>query len=401
MDSALQRIRGRHLSVLVALVVGLAGLVTLLPPPAQAAPVPTVGFTKVAGGLVRPVQVGAFPDGSGRVAVVQKAGTVRLVRGSSLAAGNYLDLRSKVISTASGDGEQGLLGLAFGRSFTTNPVVFVTYVRKDGALVVAKLRAYRSSSPNIRATTEQILLVIPHPTFTNHNGGSILFGRDGLLYITTGDGGGAGDPRDQARRATSLLGKVLRIDPYRTCSGRLYCVPATNPFSSSTVNRREIYLWGLRNPWRASVDQVTGDLWIGDVGQNAFEEVHRIRQGAKGANLGWPCREGNAIYDASRCGSAAYVAPVVAYCHTGAPGCAPALAGQSVTGGEVYRGKRISGLAGQYVFGDFISGNVWRLSGSTMFRITSLPLVTDFGRAADGEILAVTYTGSLYRLGPK
>lgn len=403
MSKSLLRLSRRRVSVFVAWSVGMAGLVALVPPPAQAATVPNVGFSQIASGFARPVQVSAFPDGSGRVAVVEKGGTVRVARGSSVLSGTYLDLRSKVIATASGDGEQGLLGLAFGRTFVTNPVVFVTYVRKDGALVVAKLRAYKSSSPNIRSTTEQILMVVPHPTYTNHNGGSILFGRDGLLYITTGDGGGAGDPRDQARRRDSLLGKVLRIDPYRTCAGLRYCIPATNPFAgqSSGGFRKEIYLWGLRNPWRASVDATTGDLWIGDVGQNRFEEINRIPANTRGANLGWPCREGNALYDASRCPTGSTFAPRVVYCHNGAPGCDPAMAGQSVTGGEVYRGKRIAGLAGQYVFGDFISGNVWRLSGATMIPITTLPLVTDFGQAPDGEVLAVTYTGALYRLDAK
>ena len=242
--------------------------------------------TRVATGLVNPVLVRSANDGTNRLFVVEQAGRIRTVVGSTI-TGTYLDLRSVVTS----GGERGLLGLAFPRDFATYHYFWVSYTRSDGALVIARFQARSAGSPTVLVGTRRIVMVIPHPTYANHNGGDIAFGADGYLYIGTGDGGSGGDPRNNAQSLRSLLGKMLRVN-VRCAVSYVYCVPPTNPYATSTVARHEIWMYGLRNPWRWSFD-TNGNQWIGDVGQGRYEEIDAISAtSAKRRNLGWSCREG-------------------------------------------------------------------------------------------------------------
>jgi glucose/arabinose dehydrogenase len=219
----------------------------------------------------------------------------------------------------------------------------------------------------------------------------LAFGRDGYLYLSTGDGGGGGDPFAHAQNRRSLNGKLLRIDARHSCGAHFYCIPKTNPYAKSKIYRKEIWAYGLRNAWRFSVDAATGDLWVADVGQDRYEEVTRIPHGRAGWNLGWSCREGNHIYNASRCSSSArYHAPTIEYAHP---------VGEAVIGGYVYRGTAYSKLLkGLYIYGDFISGRVWVYGRGHSHQAASLGAnrLSAFGQTRLGEIYATTYDGNLY-----
>jgi glucose/arabinose dehydrogenase len=221
----------------------------------------------------------------------------------------------------------------------------------------------------------------------------LAFGREKLLYISTGDGGGTGDPFANAQDRSTLSGKVLRINPFRGCSGRHYCIPPKNPYSAPGGARGSIWLYGLRNPWRFSVDSATGDLWIADVGQDKYEEVTRVPYAERAWNLGWSCREGRSVYNASRCSAAAtYHDPTIAYPHS---------RGEAVIGGYVYRGSTYASLlAGLYVFGDFVSGNVWVNGQGTNVRVGNVGAnrLTAFGQDGTGELWATTLDGGLYQV---
>ena len=360
-----------------------------------------VGGRVVARGLVQPTAVVSLPDG--RILVAERRGTVRVVRHGVLQRGFYLDLRARV--SASG-GERGLLGLAVDPGFAVSGRLWATYTAKGsgskaGALVLARAVATSPGAAVVALRHVRAVMAIPHAGASNHNGGSIVFGPDGLLYWGTGDGGGGGDGFDNARHGSALLGKILRLDVRRTCGARLYCVPASNPrFSRGQTSwRPEVWAIGLRNPWRMSVDPATGALWIGDVGQDRWEEVDRVATGPGGFDFGWPCREGRSSYDASRCAGRTMTAPLLVRCHPdGVAGCAASQGGQSLTGGEVYRGSAQPLLRGVYVFSDFLTGNLWLYRGGVIARAGTLRYVSSFGRSARGEVLAVTFGGALVRL---
>jgi hypothetical protein len=292
-----------------------------------------------------------------------------------------------------------MLGLAFAPDFRTSRLLWVTYTRADGALVLARLRAPSATASRVSPTTRRTVLVVPHPGTTNHNGGDIAFGPDGNLYLGTGDGGGSGDPRRQAQSTRSLLGKILRLDV--RCATARYCIPATNPYARSGSGvRKEIWMRGVRNPWRFSFDR-DGSIWVADVGQNRYEEVTRVPRAAqRGANLGWSCKEARSTYAADRCRSgAAYRAPSFVLCHQGeVPGCPTARAGRSITGGYVYRGTRQPRMAGTYVVADFVTGRLWPWRAGVLGAPTRLAQVTSFGVDDDGELLAVTISGGLHRI---
>ena len=360
-----------------------------------------VGGKLVARGFVQPTAVVSLPDG--RVLVAERRGTVRVVANGRLQRGFYLDLRARV---AAGGNERGLLGLVVDPTFGSTGRLWAAYTAKGtgsaaGALVLARAVAATAGAGAVPLRQVRTVMSIPHPGASNHNGGSLVFGPDGLLYWGTGDGGGGGDGFDNARQGSSLLGKVLRLDVRRTCGTKRYCVPPSNPrFSQGrTTWRPEIWAIGLRNPWRMSVDPATGALWIGDVGQDRFEEVDRVATGTGGFDFGWPCREGRSSYDASRCGGRTMTAPLLVRCHPGGvSGCSASQGGESITGGVVYRGSAQILLRGVYVFSDFITGNLWLYRGGVIARAGTLRYVSSFGRSARGEVLAVTYGGSLVRL---
>lgn len=350
---------------------------------------------RVLTGLVAPVLVTSARDGSSRLYVVEKAGRIRTVSGGQV-TGTWLDIRGIVADS----GEQGLLGLAFPAGFQTSRYFYVTYTRSDGALVLARFRAPSATSARVSASTRQTILVVPHPTYQNHNGGNIAFGPDGYLYLGTGDGGGGGDPFANAQNRTRLGGKMLRIDVRKACGARAYCIPPSNPYATSSTFRKEIWLTGLRNPWRWSFD-TNGDLYVADVGQDRREEMTLLRAGQQaGRNLGWSCREGSLIYNASRCSSAVtYKAPSLQLCHPSVPSTQCMGLGESITGGFVYRGSAYPDAAGLYVFADFVTGKVWGWrAGQKPTAASNLARVTGFGLSDSRELFAVTIDGGLYRI---
>lgn len=384
----------RRLGVLAALAALISAAALVAPlgtrPVSAASPEASVriGFRPVLSGFGPLTQVTSAHDGSNRLFIVEKTGRVRVMRAGTLLAAPYLDL-SSLVSTS---GEQGLLSIAFPPWFATSPQVFVAYTARNGTLVVARYVATSASADTIR-TAPAVVLQVPHPTWTNHNGGQLAFGPDRLLYVGTGDGGGAGDPKGNAQNLRVLNGKILRIDPSRSCDGLRYCIPPANQFATSTVYQRSIWLSGLRNPWRFSIDPVTGFVYIGDVGQDRYEEIDVVASGYRWLNMGWSCREGTAYYVQSRCiAGQPYRNPLVALPHPTA---------ESITGGFVYRGSTYAPLmTGLYVFGDFVTGRLWvyRYTGTAVRQTATLPGVTSFGLSDANEIYAVTIGGGLYRM---
>ena len=365
----------------------VATLVAGLAPGSSRAAI-TLGLVSVKAGFTQPVAIASAGDGSGRLFVVEQAGRIRIIRNGTLLAAPFLDISARVSCC----GERGLLGLAFHPSYRSNGRFYVYYTDTGGSLVIAEYRR-SSTNANRAASTERRLLRIPHPDQANHNGGQLAFGPDGYLYVGTGDGGGGGDPYENGQQRTVLLGKLLRIAPNVTSSTPAYRVPATNPWAKSTTIRREIWAYGLRNPWRFSFDRSTGDLWIGDVGQNTYEEVNRSLRsagGGRGANYGWDQYEALSCFEGP-CTSAGKVFPLTSYAH-GANGC-------SVTGGYVYRGSRSPVLVGRYLFGDFCSGRIWTVAAGGAARQDPVLLgdagfqISAFGQDEAGELYVVDYAG--------
>ncbi len=327
-------------------------------------------LVKVVGGLDEPVHVTSAPGVTGVLYVVEKRGVVRIAKGGKLLTKPFLDIRSKVRA----GGEQGLLGLAFAPDYAKSRQFVVNYTDVRGDTRVVR---YRSNGTRALPGSAKRLLYLPQP-YGNHNGGMVAYGKDGLVYVGTGDGGSGGDPEDRAQDPASLLGKLLRLDPKR---------PAAKP---------EIVALGLRNPWRFSFDRKNGDLWIGDVGQSAIEEVDHVAWPWQGTlNFGWDVFEGRADFEPKPLGRGRLVQPVAQYSH--ARGC-------SITGGYVYRGSAVRAAAGRYFYGDYCSGTVWslKLVGGVARQIRpepfKVPLLTSFGEGSAGELYAVSGRGVIYRL---
>jgi glucose/arabinose dehydrogenase len=344
----------------------------------------------VASGLSSPVLVTNARDGSGRLFVVEQTGKVRIIAGGSLLPTPFLDLSSAISST----GEQGLLGLAFPSSYASTGKFYVNFITKSGDTAINEYRV--SSDPNVADRSSGRRIITIDQPYPNHNGGNIVFGPNGYLYIGMGDGGSAGDPGNRARNIESLLGKMLRIDVSGTTGSLPYRIPPSNPYVGR-AGRDEIYARGLRNPWRFSFDRVTADLWIGDVGQDRYEEVDRSTTTTgrgRGADYGWKVMEGRACYSpSSGCSTAGKVLPVVTYNHS-AGDC-------SVIGGYVYRGSVQTSLMGRYLFGDFCTGRIWSIAAAArapaaraLFLDTNLN-VTSFGEGEDGELYVTATDGGV------
>ena len=366
------------------LTIALALLAGLLRSPSTSAQIQLV---PVATGLVNPVFVTGAGDGTRRLFIVEQAGTIRVMPIDGGAIPLFLDIRSRVRS----GGEQGLLGLAFHPSYSSNRRFFVYYTRAaDGAIVIAEYAA-SSANPAIADTTERVLLTIPHPSFTNHNGGMVAFGPDGYLYIGVGDGGSGNDPSNNAQNKNALLGKLLRIDVDRQSGTLPYAIPLSNPFAGFVDGRDEIFAYGLRNPWRFAFDRQTNQLWIADVGQGDREEVNTPIQ--HGGNYGWRVYEGSACTNTDRalCTASNFLFPVFEYGHTNGR-C-------SITGGYVYRGSLSSLPAGHYVYGDFCSGEIFTWNGTAQQVVIDTSLsISSFGEDDAGEIYVVALNGVVSRI---
>jgi len=350
----------------------------------------------VAGGLTEPIGITAANDGSGRLFVNERGGRIRVIgAGGELRGAPFVDLSDRLVAGA----ERGLLGVAFHPDFAVNRRLFVHYSRAgDGATVVSELQASADLS-TADPGSERILLTRTQP-FANHNGGQLAFGPDGYLYIGLGDGGSAGDPIGNGQNPNVLLGKILRIDVDGQPDGRrAYALPPDNPFGVDGIDPGggvpEIWALGLRNPWRFSFDPEGGDLYIGDVGQGAYEEINRQPGDSDGGeNYGWNVMEGRHCYGGD-CDQTGYVKPIAEYTHDF--GC-------SVTGGYVYRGTAQPALQGTYVFGDYCSGIVFTLQVDqgtvTPKQVLASDLaISSFGTDEDGEIyLADLSGGGVYRV---
>ncbi len=349
----------------------------------QGVPSPlTIRLQTVTSGLSLPILVTNAKDGTKRLFVVQQRGIIKVVLPGSNANTDFMNIASKVSSSGS---ERGLLGLAFHPNFSTNSYFFVNYTRaSDGATIVARYTATNGNSlgdPN----SEVILLTIAQP-FSNHNGGNIQFGPDGNLYIGMGDGGSANDPGSRSQNINELLGKMLRITPSVAAVPPVpaYTNPSDNPYVG-IAGADEIYAIGLRNPWRWSFDRGgTNQLYAGDVGQDAIEEVDIV---TKGGNYGWRVYEGNSCtnLDAGLCTPANYTMPILQYTHTSGR--------VSITGGYVYRGNLGTIPNGNYLYADYSSGEIFMHNGASQSVLLDLPtLVSSFGEDEDGEIYICNYS---------
>ncbi|SEW38867.1 Glucose/arabinose dehydrogenase, beta-propeller fold [Chitinophaga sp. YR573] len=354
------------------------------PVPAAA---PQISLTSViSSGLSAPMQFVHAGDGSKRVFIVQKAGTIRVYDSTF----NFLSVFGTV-SNVSTSGERGLLSMAFHPNYSTNGFVYVYYTNTAGNLELARYHVNSGSPNTLDAASKVIVLTIPHPTNANHNGGELHFGSDGYLYLSTGDGGGSGDVPNNAQNTSVLLGKILRMAVNTSTTAPYYTIPAGNPFSN------EVYAYGLRNPYRWSFDKATQDMWIGDVGQDSWEEINfRAAAATSGTNYGWRCYEGNATYNSSGCTGTNYIFPVHTYATQN-----PAA---SITGGVVYRGTTYPALQGCYLSADFYSGIFYKIvpngSGWDVTTQTLSPTgIVDFGETESGEVYVVSNTGnSVYRV---
>lgn len=358
----------------------------------------TVKLTVVTSAVSQPVLVTSPRDGTNRLFIVEKTGKVRIVKAGSLLAAPFLDLSANVTK----GGEQGLLGLAFHPGYKTNRKFYVSYTNLSGDSVVREYRA-SSTNPNRVATGSGRTIIRIDQPYANHNGGMIAFGRDGYLYIGMGDGGSAGDPGNRAQNVNSLLGKMLRINVNGSTATRNYLIPSSNPYVGRT-GRDEIWQRGLRNPWRFSFDRANGNLWIGDVGQNRYEEIDRaIRTTTgpgRGINWGWRVMEGfHCFKPATGCSTTGKTRPLLEYSHAANGRC-------SVTGGYVYRGTKIPALAGWYVYGDYCSGEVWAVSSTASSRPTPVRLlgtgsgrlIAGFGQDDADELYLADLGGTVYRI---
>lgn len=362
----------------------------LVVPSGSASAAASITWARRASGLVQPTHVTSPHDGTGRLFVVEKAGRVRIYRGGRLLSRPFLDIRSRIRA----DGEGGLLSIAFHPRYKTHPYFWVAYTTTVGDVRVARFKAPSYRSNTARVSTAKTVITVAHPhQFSNHMGGQLVFGAGDYLFMSTGDGGGGGDPFDHGQSKTTLQGKILRLRVIgaRAACGKYACVPRSNPYAGRTPGLGPLWAIGLRNAWRFSVDPATGDLWIADVGQDSHEEIDHIGKNQGGQNLGWSCREGNAVFNSARCRPGArYHAPVFTYDHG---------YGQSITGGFVYRGARFKGLlGGRYIGGDFGSGKIFYSSASGLVTAGSLPGVTSFGEDAKRELWAVTLDGGLFRM---
>lgn len=336
-------------------------------------------------GLSSPILLTNAHDGSNRLFIVEQTGRIKVLQPNSSTPTVFLNVAGKISS----GGERGLLGLTFHPDFTNNRRFFINYTRAgDGATIVAEYQA-SLGNPNVADTNETILLTIAQPA-ANHNGGMVEFGPDKFLYIGMGDGGDSNDPGNRAQNKEELLGKMLRIDVDHPNGQLRYSSPSDNPFFGATAGRDEIYAYGLRNPWRFSFDRLTGELYTADVGQGVVEEIDII---TNGGNYGWKVLEGTRCTGNGTvsCTTPGFIPPIFEYTHTNGR-C-------SITGGYVYRGAKNSLPFGSYIYGDYCTGEIFLLTGTTQqLLLDTGSNISSFGEDEAGEIYVLGLGGTVHRI---
>ncbi len=368
---------------------------------------PILEFTPISfsgASLSQPLDITGCGDDSGRLFITQKGGYIRIVKDNEVMADYFLDIHTRVMNS----GERGLLGMAFHPKFPDSPYVFVNYVI-SGTITnrISRFSLNENDANDLDENTEFILLE-QTGVQTNHKAGDLAFGPDGYLYIGFGDGGGGGDPAKSGQNLETFLAKIIRIDVDHRDGQLNYAIPPDNPFVG-TAGLDEIWYYGMRNPWRISFDRLTGDFWIGDVGQNLWEEVDMIPAGTSGGlNFGWNCQEGNHAYDPQNCAQGTdFVWPVFEYPHNCNP--CPNGKGASLTGGFVYRGSDFPLLQGLYVCADYVSNYLWMLKQTksdpvevdvfTQVGSGMVSEIVSFGEDDRGELYACNLNGTIYRVG--
>ncbi len=371
-------------------------------PTAQAVPTTTsatqfpdagsANWTPFVSGLTKPTDLKGPDDGSGRLFILEQPGRIRIVQNGQLLDTPFLDITRQVGSQGS---EQGLLGIDFDPNFAQNGIFFTNYTDRQGNSVVSQWNVSSSDPNQADPQSEQVLLTLDQP-YQNHNGGGVFFGPDGYLYLSFGDGGSGGDPQGNGQNTNTLLGTILRIQP--NLQGG-YSIPSGNPFAGGQGGQQEIYLYGLRNPWRFSFDQATGDMYIADVGQNQWEEVDFLPAGSSGGeNFGWNYYEGSHAYAGQPPQGVDFTFPVYEYSHD--QGC-------SITGGYVYRGSDLPNWQGIYLFGDYCSGEVWGMLRDAQGQWQTQALfqtpynISAFGQDASGSVYLLDHSqGQVLKLVP-
>lgn len=357
----------------------LFGLLYLPTPPEQAGTDYEYTFEHVVdNGVHRAVFYHEAPDGSGRRFVVDQLGRIYVQQPDDPATTLFMDIYDKVSTRR---WEQGMLGMAFHPDFADNGYFYINYVDHEDDVNIARFSISAEDPNQADPDSEMLILKIVEP-FTDHNGGMLSFGPDGYLYIGVGDGGSANDPDNNGQNSHTLLGAILRIDVDHPAAGQMYGIPKDNPFADGVDGAPEVWMYGLRNPWRFSFDTATGDLYIGDVGQNTVEEVNFAEAGQSGLNFGWSDYEGSQVFKEP--GAAVeYSFPIAEYTHD--EGC-------SVTGGYVYRGTALPELVGTYFYADFCLGKIWTLKrneagewDNALFMDTDF-IISSFGQDLNGEL---------------
>ena len=355
------------------------------PPPL---PADGIRLVEVAGGLDHPLFL-TSPPSDPRLFVVEQTGKIRIIQNGNLLPAPFLDVTSLITS----GGERGLLSMAFHPRYATNGFFYVYYTDRNGDTRV--MRYHVSGDPNVAdPASATVVLEVPQP-FANHNGGLLLFGPDGKLYVGLGDGGGGGDPQGNGQNLAALLGKILRID---VDGAQPYAIPADNPFAGQVGRRGEIWIYGVRNPWRFSFDAPSGLLYVADVGQNAWEEVNVVSARTGGLNFGWNLMEGMHCYNASTCSQQGLTLPVAEYGH--GDGC-------SITGGHVYRGNALPAIRGHYFYSDYCNGwlRSFRWDGAQaadprQWDVGNIGNVSSFGEDSSRELYITTAGGRVLRFAP-
>ena len=365
--------------------------------PAAVAGQPALELQVVTADLDRPVVITNAGDGTGRLFVAEQDGVIRIITAAgALLPQPFLDISAQTSCC----GERGLIGVAFHPNYGVDGTFFVHYSDANGDTVISRF-SVSAANPDLADIGSEVEILAVAQPFSNHNGGQIEFGPDGYLYIGLGDGGDGGDPGDRGQNLGLLLGKILRIDIDNQDPGLAYAVPLDNPFVDVAGAADEIWAYGLRNPWRFSFDRLTGDLFIGDVGQGSWEEIDfQPSSSAGGENWGWRCYEGDAVYNSSGCGPiGGYEFPILTYSHS--LGC-------SVTGGYRYRGSDNPNLYGVYIYGDYCSARIWGATSDNGSSWVETELfdasffLSSFGESEDGELFVAKLSsfpsGAVYRI---